>query len=76
MELCPRSQQQWVVQPLIDAGVDLEEIGRLVFRLAFEAVVNEGHDALASARELVGDRSVEVRDAWAETMRRVVMLEP
>ena len=76
MELRPRSQQQWVLQPLIDAGVDLDEIGHLVFRLAFETIVRDGIDALVSARELVADRSADVRAAWAETLRRMVMLEP
>ena len=76
MELRPRSQQQWVLQPLIDAGVDLDDIGHLVFRLAFETIVRDGMDALVSARELVADRSADVREAWAETLRRMVMLEP
>lgn len=75
MESCSRSQQRWVLQPLIDAGVDLDDIGRLVFRLAFETIVREGADALSGARELVAGRPVDVRDAWTETLRRMVMLE-
>jgi hypothetical protein len=59
---------------LLDAGVDPEEIGHLVFRLAFETIVSEGRDAVATARELVAGRSTEIRAAWNETMRRMVMV--
>ena len=75
MESPSRAEQQWVVQPLIDVGVDVDEIGHLLFRLAFEAVVSEGRDTLAGAVGLVADRSAEVRAAWAEVIGRLLVLD-
>jgi hypothetical protein len=37
-----RPQQRRVVQPLLDAGLGWEQIGSLVFRLAFDTVVADG----------------------------------
>ena len=70
-----RARPQWVVQPLLDAGLEPEEVCSLVFRLAFAAVVSEGRDTLVALRELVGDRSAEVQAAWAEMIGRLQLLE-
>jgi hypothetical protein len=70
-----REQQQWVVQPLIDAGLELGQIAELVFRLAFQDIVSEGRDTVASLPGLVADRSAEVRTAWAQTIARLLLLE-
>jgi hypothetical protein len=44
-------QQRRVVQPLLDAGLGWEQIGSLVFRLAFDTVVADGDaPGRASAR--------------------------
>ncbi|WP_222194699.1 hypothetical protein [Modestobacter italicus] len=75
MELRPRAEQQWIVQPLIDAGVDLDEIGQLVSRLAFTAIVTEGCGALASLAELVADRPAEVQAAWCQVITRMLVLD-
>lgn len=64
-----------MVQPLIDAGVDLEEIGQLVFRLAFTAIVTEGCGALTSLTELVADRPAAVQEAWCQVVTRMLMLD-
>jgi hypothetical protein len=67
-----RETPLWVVQPLLDAGLGLEQIGCLVFRLAFEGVVGEGR----GPHHLVADRPPEVRAAWARTVGRLLLLEP
>ncbi|WP_299953326.1 hypothetical protein [uncultured Modestobacter sp.] len=64
-----------MVQPLIDAGLDLDEIGQLVFRLAFTAIVTEGCGALTSLTELVADRSAEVQEAWCQVITRMLVLD-
>jgi hypothetical protein len=68
-------QQQWVVQPLIDAGVELERIRELVFSLAFADVVSEGRGTLGAVTDLVADQSGTVRAAWAQTIARLLVLE-
>jgi hypothetical protein len=68
-------QHQWVVQPLLDAGVHLEEIRDLVFGLAFTDVVSEGRDTLAALTGLVADRPGPVRLAWAQTIARLQVLQ-
>ena len=37
-----REQQYWLIEPLVEAGMDLEEIRTLLVRLAFDAVVDPG----------------------------------
>ena len=75
MQSCPETQQ-WVVQPLLDAGVDPEEVGHLVVRLAFTVLVSEGRDTLAGLRDVVADRSLAVQAAWTEVLSRMFQLEP
>jgi hypothetical protein len=71
-----RERHQWVVQPLIDAGMAPGQIADLVFRLAFQDIVSEGRDTLAALPRLVADRPPEVRTAWAQTIARLLLLEP
>ena len=61
----------WLIQPLLDAGLDLEDVTGLVSRLAFEAVVAgpELDDAVCG---LVADRPPAVRAAWTETIHRMI----
>jgi hypothetical protein len=59
-----------MVQPLIDAGLALDEIRALVLRLGFDAVVSPDPDLMAPVR----DRPAEVRAAWAEMIDRMIAL--
>ena len=68
-------QQQWVVQPLLDAGLELDTIRALVFQLAFEAVVRDGTAPPNLVRTLVADLSPAVQTAWAETIGRMVLID-
>ena len=53
----------------MNAGLDLEQIRTLVFRLAFEAIVGVGTAALT---ELVSDQSAEVQAAWRHAIGRMI----
>ena len=64
-----------MVQPLIDAGLELAEIHELVVQLAFEDIVTEGRGTVARTAELVADRSPAVQAAWAQTISRMLTLE-
>ena len=58
-----------MIEPLLDAGLDLDEIRVLVFRLAFEAIVGTG---TATLTELAGDRTPDVQAAWRLAVGRMI----
>ena len=58
-----------MVQPLLDAGLPAEEVGDLVFRLAFEAVVGGG----SGPERLLADHPPAVRTAWQQTLGRLMV---
>jgi hypothetical protein len=65
-----------MVQPLLEAGLNVEEIRVLVFRLSFETVVGIDRGAPGDLMTLVDDQPAEVRAAWAETIDRMVTAGP
>ena len=62
-------QDYWIIEPLLEAGLDLEQIRVLLFRVAFEGIVGEGHTALTA---LVGDQSPAVQAAWRRAIGRMI----
>ena len=64
-----REQQYWIIEPLLDAGLDLEQIRVLLFRLAFDGIVGQGDAGLTA---LVGDQPPAVRAAWQRTIGRML----
>ncbi|TFV91064.1 hypothetical protein [Blastococcus sp. CT_GayMR16] len=76
MELVAREQPYWVIQPLVDAGLDVEQIRTLLFRLAFEAMVGGGRGVEAEVANAVLDKPQEVRAAWVETVGRMLAHAP
>jgi hypothetical protein len=71
----PEEAQQWVVQPLLDAGVELPQVCELVFQLAFDGIATAGRATVAGLGDLVADRPPEVRSAWAQMISRMLLLE-
>ncbi|MGY2085876.1 hypothetical protein [Blastococcus sp. SYSU DS0539] len=67
----PHAETHWIVQPLVDAGLDLDDIRVLVTRLGFEAVVGGPRGVDARLLDVVGDRPHDVRAAWVETIDRM-----
>jgi hypothetical protein len=67
--------EPWVLAPLMDAGVPLDQVRELVFRLAFYDVVQEGAGTVADLGELVADQPPAVRTAWAQVIGRMLALE-
>ncbi len=59
-----------MIEPLLDAGLDLEQIRTLLYRLAFEAMVG---DAAADPTEVVGDQPPAVQAAWRHAIGRMIM---
>lgn len=64
--------EPWVLQPMMDAGVPLEQVRELVFRLAFDDVLGEGSGDFG---ELVADQPPAVRTAWAQVIGRMLAVE-
>ena len=60
-----QEQHHWLIQPLVEAGMGLEEIRALVVRLACE------DDGVLS---LVRDQPARVQAAWHETVGRMIAL--
>ena len=58
-------------RPSLEAGLDLERIRTLVFRLGFQAVVDPGRDELV---DVVRSEPAEVRAAWEAMLRRMLFL--
>ena len=67
-------QHEWVIRPLIDAGLGLDRIRDLLFRLGFEAIVSEGRDTAAQVTSAVSDQPPHVRAAWTEVIDRMISL--
>jgi hypothetical protein len=66
---------RWIIAPLVDAGLALEEIEVLLVRLGFEATVR-GRDLDAFVHRLVDGQPVAVRAAWLETVSRLIAAHP
>jgi hypothetical protein len=68
-------QQYWVIRPLVDAGLGMDRIRDLLFRLSFEEIVSEGQNTMACVTTVVSDQPVEIRAAWAEVIGRMLTLD-
>jgi hypothetical protein len=71
---CPPEKQHWVLQPLVDAGLALDEIRTLVFQLAFDDLVGEGRITVTGIHAVVRDQPPHVRAAWAQMLGRMLTL--
>ena len=69
-----RKQVHWVIEPLLEAGLTVDQVEVLVLRLGFEAVVGEGRGTVASVQTVVAAESAEVQAAWAVTVGRMIEL--
>jgi hypothetical protein len=59
-----------MIAPLLDAGLDLDAIRVLVFRLAFDTIVGVATPTLT---DLAGDQSPDVQAAWRLTIGRMII---
>jgi hypothetical protein len=67
-------QHEWIIRPLVDAGLGLDLIRDLLFRLGFAAVVSEGRSTAAAVASLVSDQPAGVQAAWHEVIDRMISL--
>jgi hypothetical protein len=71
---CAPEKQHWVIQPLVDAGLAMEQIRALVFQLAFDDLVSDGRATVAGIHAVVRDQPARVQAAWAEMLGRMLAL--
>lgn len=69
------AQQRWVIEPLVAAGLRIDQITDLVFRIAFAAIVTEESGVVPTVTSVVDDEPAEVRDAWATMIHRMLLLD-
>jgi hypothetical protein len=63
----------WIVQPPLEAGLDLEQVlALLLYRVSFECVVAGGRCEVSDVSEFLGPQPVPVRAAWVETVDRML----
>lgn len=63
-------EQRWIIAPLLDAGLELDEITELVVRLGVESAVGSVQDV----GDVVRDHPPEVRRAWHAAIGRMLEL--
>ncbi len=68
-------QQYWLIEPLLDAGLGLDEIRTLVFDLGFQAIVSEDSGTVADVLDVVRDQPLAVRLAWQAMIGRMLDLD-
>ena len=65
-------QRLWVIRPLVDAGLGLDRIKELLFRLGFEAMVSEERGSAVQVSSIVDTEPPHVRAAWHEVIGRMI----
>ncbi|WP_369130298.1 hypothetical protein [Modestobacter roseus] len=66
----------WVLEPLLGAGLSTDQASDLVFRLAFDAVVDDVRGVRVSAPGALADQPCAVRTAWEQTLLRMMLVDP
>jgi hypothetical protein len=74
VESLSAEQRYRIIEPLVDAGLELEQIRALLFRLAFDAVISGGSTTVADVATVVRDQSPEVQAAWMRVIGRMIVL--
>ena len=75
MSSLTREQCEWLIRPLLDAGLGLERARDLLVRLGFEDIVSEGRGTVAQVSALVADQSAAVQAGWADVIGRMLALD-
>lgn len=71
--LSPRPDE-WVIRPLLDAGLGLDRIRDLLFRLGFEAIVSGGRGTAAQVSTMISSEPPHVQAAWHEVIGRMLSM--
>ena len=66
------SQPQWIVAPLLGAGLAVDDVGTLLLRATFEFLIAGRRCDLSDVSTLLGRQPYAVRAAWVETVDRML----
>jgi hypothetical protein len=61
----------WIIEPLVEAGLEREQIKSLVFHLAFETIVDSGA-SMTCVSDVVSDHPAQVQAAWSHAIGRMI----
>ena len=64
----PESKDVWIIQPLLDAGLDPDDVRDLLFRVTFESLVTAGPCDVVFLRS----QPPALRAAWIQTFDRML----
>ena len=67
------SGRLWVIQPLLDAGLAVDDVGTLLLRVTFECLVG-GRSEISDVSAFLGEQPPLVRAAWVETVNRMLAM--
>ena len=65
------SGRLWVIQPLLDAGLAVDDVGTLLLRVTFDCLVG-GRSDISNVSAFLGEQPPHVRAAWVETVNRML----
>ena len=65
------ARPQWIVEPLLDAGIDVDDVRTLLFRVTFECLTG-GRNDISDVSAFLGEQPPPVRAAWVETVNRML----
>jgi hypothetical protein len=68
----PGSPVLRAIQPLLDAGLHVDEIRDLLFRVSFACLATAGQCDVSDATAFLGPQPAAVRAAWIETVDRML----
>jgi hypothetical protein len=63
---------RWIIQPLLNAGLGLDDVRDYMFRLSFECIVTSDQHTVSDVDAFVGQQRAEIRAAWIETIDRML----
>jgi hypothetical protein len=66
------SEDLWMIEPLLEAGLDLDDVRTLLTRVCFECLVSDGRCDVPDAITFLPLPSNALRAAWIETVDRML----
>ena len=66
----PGSEDLWIIQPLLDAGLGRDAVGKLLFRVSFDCLVTAG--PVRRVAPFLRSQPAAVQAAWIETVDRML----
>ena len=60
-----------MIQPLLDAGLAVDDVGTLLLRVTFDCLVG-GRSDISDVSAFLGEQPPPVRAAWVETVNRML----